>query len=54
MMTKQSVKASWESYRKLALAAASDHRLADDPAMQWALKRAHERWAREFNEWDGR
>ena len=53
-MNKQTVKQSWDSYQRLCLAAATDHRIAEDPAMQWALKRAHDRWARDFNAWDGR
>lgn len=52
--TKHAVKAHWESYQRLVLAVRSDPTIASDPAMQWALDRAHQRWAKAFSEWDGR
>lgn len=51
--TRSTVSLAWERYRTLALAVANDPVQAADPVQQIALKRAHDRWAKAFTDWNG-
>jgi hypothetical protein len=51
---RQTVTKAWNAYAALCNAAADDPRLAGDPAYILARQRAHQRWSKQFAEWDGR
>lgn len=51
---RHTVQTAWDRYQALCLVVADDPVLAADPIQRLALKRAHERWAKAFSQWDGR